>query len=80
MTENQRIEAHEDSLRAEIASCLPIIKVESGKYLIGTEVRTIALRANEVVVRNAKGNIRLEEWLQAYARSELKKINSVLKK
>ena len=54
--------------------------MESGKYLIGTEVRTIALRANEVVVRNAKGNIRLEEWLQAYARSELKKINSVLKK
>ena len=63
-----------------MSSCLPIIKVESGKYLIGTEVRNLALKSNEVTIRNAQGSIRVEEWLKANARSELKKINSVLKK
>ena len=61
-----------------MATCLPFVKVEMGKYLIGTEVRSIQLKGSSCFVRTSEGYMDLQEWLRYYARGECKKLNSLL--
>ena len=61
---------HQNALIAEMSTCLPFIKVSTGKYLLGTEVRQIQLKGSGCLVRTGKRLMYLDEWLRHYSRSE----------
>ena len=66
---------------AEIVTVLPIIKLSEGRYLVGSEVKSIQLKGeNGCVVRTGGGFMILQEYLERYAKNEFFKLGLVITK
>ena len=64
----------------ELATCLPFVKLESGRYLVGTEIRAIQIKGRGVLVRTGGGYMYLSEFLLHYAKSECLKLGLMILK
>jgi hypothetical protein len=67
-------------LEAAMVGLIPIVKLESGKYLIGTEKKAIQIKNDSLLVRVGGGYVTLEEYIEKNARYECLKINQLMKK
>ena len=67
-------ERKESMLNSELATCMPMVKLDEGQYLLGCEKRKIQIKGNGCVVRTGGGYMYLEEFLRHYARSESLKL------
>ena len=63
-----------------MATYLPIIKIEEGKYLVGTRVRPLQLKGSNVMTRTSGGQMNLDEYLRHYARAECSALHSLIRK
>ena len=61
-------------------SYLPIVKLEPGKYLIGTHAKQLQLKGICVLVRSAGGFMQLDDYLKHYARVECLELNTLMRK
>ena len=59
---------------------IPIVKIDKGKYLIGTEVKAIQIKNDSLLVRVGGGYVTLDEHIQKVARYECLRINQLMKK
>lgn len=59
---------------------IPIVKLDKGKYLIGTEVKAIQIKNDSLLVRVGGGYVTLEEHIEKVARYECLKINNLMRK
>jgi hypothetical protein len=59
---------------------VPIVKLDTGKYLIGTEVKSMQIKNDSLLVRVGGGYTSLEEHIARVARIECLKINQAMKK
>ena len=64
----------------ELATCLPFVKLSTGRYLVGTEVRQIQIKGRGVLVRTGGGYMYLSEFLLHYAKSECLKLGLMILK
>ena len=69
----------EQDIAKVLISHLPFIKLEEGKYMIGTEKRTIMVRSDRLMIRVGGGFATLEEYLHQNAPFECIKIHMVMK-
>ena len=53
-----------------MATYMPYVKLEPGKYLIGTRERKLMMKGKSVLVRTGGGYMHFEEYIKHYARSE----------
>ena len=53
-----------------MATYLPIVRIEYGKYLLGTHEKNILLQNNGAVVHTDDGWVKLEEYLKQVSKSE----------
>ena len=67
-------------LEAAMIGLIPIVKLDKGKYLIGTEVKSIQIKNDSLLVRVGGGYVTLEEHIEKVARYECLKINNLMKK
>jgi len=80
LTPTQRLEKRNQQLIYELATCLPFVKLATGKYLIGSEVRMIAIKGRGVLVRTGGGYMYLSEYMLHYAKIECIKLGLVMLK
>ena len=80
LTMDQKLEKKNQSLIYELATCLPFVKLETGRYLVGTEVRSIQIKGRGVLVRTGGGFMYLSEFLLHYAKSECLKLGLMILK
>lgn len=80
LTPTQRLEKRNQQLIYELATCLPFVKLTTGKYLIGSEVRMIAIKGRGVLVRTGGGYMYLSEYMLHYAKIECIKLGLVMLK
>ena len=80
LTIDQRLEKKNQSLIYELATCLPFVKLSTGRYLVGTEVRQIQIKGRGVLVRTGGGYMYLSEFLLHYAKSECLKLGLMILK
>ena len=80
LTPTQRLEKRNQQLIYELATCLPFVKLTAGKYLIGSEVRQIAIKGRGVLVRTGGGYMYLSEYMLHYAKIECIKLGLVMLK
>ena len=80
LTMEQKLEKKNQSLIYELATCLPFVKLETGRYLVGTEVRSIQIKGRGVLVRTGGGFMYLSEFLLHYAKSECLKLGLMILK
>ena len=80
LTIDQRLEKKNQSLIYELATCLPFVKLAPGRYLVGTEVRSIQIKGRGVLVRTGGGYMYLSEFLLHYAKSECLKLGLMILK
>lgn len=64
---------------AALVEHMPIIKLEEGEYLIGTEKKKIIVKANNLLIRVGGGYITLEEYITRNAPFECIKIHMHMK-
>ena len=77
----KKLENQNKELVAEIVTVLPIIKLSEGRYLVGSEVKSIQLKGeNGCVVRTGGGFMILQEYLERYAKNEFFKLGLVITK
>jgi hypothetical protein len=62
-------------LEALMVGLIPIVKLETGKYLIGCEVKSMQIKNDSLLVRVGGGYCSLEEHISKCARYECLKIN-----
>jgi len=53
-----------DDVNMLLTSLLPVIKLEAGKYMIGTEKKPILIKSNKLMLRVGGGYATLEEYLK----------------
>ena len=63
-----------------MAAYLPIVRLDYGKYLIGTHERYVKLKDDGPIVRVGGGFMKLDEYLRHYARSECIEISKLMRK
>ena len=80
LTMDQKLEKKNQSLIYELATCLPFVKLETGRYLVGTEVRSIQIKGRGVLVRTGGGFMYLSEFLLHYSKSECLKLGLMILK
>lgn len=80
LTVDQKLEKKNQSLIYELATCLPFVKLSTGRYLVGTEVRQIQIKGRGVLVRTGGGYMYLSEFLLHYAKSECLKLGLMILK
>ena len=76
--------AYLDHMNAEeinqlLSSILPIIKLESGKYMIGTEKKNIAIKSDRLLIRTGGGFTTLEDHIKQNGPFECIKISKVMR-
>ena len=59
---------------------MPFVKIESGKYLIGTRERKLQLKGKNILVRTGGGYMNFVEYLKHYSRSECISLNKLIRK
>ena len=70
-----------EALEIEMATYLPIVKLATGNYLIGTRQRQVQLKANgQLMARIGGGYMYLDEYLKRYSRAECVKLNMLKQK
>lgn len=80
MSAHQKLEHRNQAIIYQLATCLPFIKIATGRYLMGTEIRAIQIKGRGVLVRTGGGFMYLSEFLLHYAKSECLRIGlSMLK-
>ena len=57
---------------------VPIIRMQAGKYLIGTESKLLIIKGQSVMVRIGGGFERLDEYLKRNEVNELEKIKKLM--
>ena len=62
----------------ELATCLPFVKLSPGRYIVGTEIRSIQIKGRGVLVRTGGGFMYLSEFLLHYAKSECLKMGLLI--
>ena len=67
-------------LEALMVGLIPVVKLDTGKYLIGTEVKSMQIKNDSLLVRVGGGYCTLEEHIAKVARYECLKINQVMRK
>lgn len=67
-------------LEAALVGLIPIVKLDTGKYLIGCEVKSMQIKNDSLLVRVGGGYCTLDEHILKVARYECLKINQVMKK
>jgi hypothetical protein len=59
---------------------IPVIRLQEGKYLVGSEVKAMQIKADTLLVRVGGGYTTLEEHIEKVARYECLKINQIMRK
>lgn len=59
---------------------IPIVRIESGKYLIGTEIKSMQIRNESLLVRVGGGYATLQDHIAKVARQECLKLQNLMKK
>jgi hypothetical protein len=59
---------------------IPIVRIESGKYLIGTEIKSMQIKNESLLVRVGGGYATLQDHLSKCARQECLKLQNLMKK
>lgn len=62
-------------LEGLMVGLIPIVKLDTGKYLIGAEVKSMQIKNDSLLVRVGGGYCSLEEHIAKVARYECLKIN-----
>ena len=63
-----------------MATYLPIVRLDYGKYLIGTHEKQVQLKDDGPLVRTGGGFMKLDQYLKHYARSECIELSSMMRK
>ena len=80
LTPKQQLERKNQALIYELATILPFVKLAAGRYLVGTEIRSIQIKGRGVLVRTGGGFMYLSEFLLHYAKSECLKLGLMMLK
>ena len=80
LTQIQKLEKKNLNLINELATCLPYVKLSPGRYLIGTEIRSVQIKGRGVLVRTGGGYMYLNEFCLHYAKSECLKMALLMMK
>lgn len=67
-------------LEGLMVGLVPIVKLDTGKYLVGTEVKSMQIKNDSLIVRVGGGYCLLEEHIARVARVECLKINQLMNK
>ena len=59
---------------------LPVVKLSTSTYLIGTKEKQVQLKETGCVVRTGGGFMQMEEFLRHYCKSECIQLNNLIKK
>ena len=59
---------------------MPFIKIEPGRYLIGTRERKLSIKGSKILVRTGGGFSYFEEYIKHYSRQECIAINNLMNK
>ena len=79
LTQSEK-EKYKEALEVEMATYMPFVKLEPGKYLIGTRERTLQIKGRNILVRTGGGYMHFEEYLRHYSRSECISLNKLVRK
>ena len=63
-----------------MATYLPVVRLDYGKYLIGTHERQVSLKEEGPIVRTGGGFMKLDEYLRHYSKSECIEISKMMRK
>lgn len=53
---------------------LPVVRIEAGKYLVGTNIKTMSVKNDIVLVRTGGGLMSLEEHISRVALAQCKRL------
>jgi len=67
-------------LEESCVGLIPIIRLDAGKYLVGSEQKSIQIKAESLLVRVGGGYITLQEHIEKVACYECLKINGIMRK
>lgn len=67
-------------LEKAMVGLIPVVKIDTGKYLVGSELKSLQIKGDTLLVRVGGGYVTLEEHILKVARYECLKINQFMKK
>ena len=70
---------NEEEINMPLTSLLPVLKLEAGKYMIGTEKKPIQIKNDSLLIRVGGGYATLEEYLHQNGPFECIKIAKVMR-
>ena len=74
------MQEYKEALEIELATFLPIVKLTSGKYLIGTKQKKLQSKATGCIVRTGGGFMYLDQYLKSNARAECIELKTLINK
>lgn len=70
---------NEEEINMLLTSLLPVLKLEAGKYMIGTEKKPIQIKNDSLLIRVGGGYATLEEYLHQNGPFECIKLAKVMR-
>ena len=70
---------NEEEIHQLLTSLLPIVKLEPGKYMIGTEKKPIQIKSDRLYIRVGGGYMSLEDYIKQNGPFECIKLNKVMR-
>ena len=63
-----------------MTTCMPFVKLESGRYLIGTHERKLQMKGKNILLRTGGGHMYFLEYIKHYSRSECIALSNLVRK
>ena len=79
LSESDQKKRYKESLDIEMITYLPIVKLDYGRYVIGTHEKEVKLVYGDPVVTTVGGYIKLTEYLRHCARSECVELKKLIR-
>ena len=79
LSEEEVLKKKNQRLIYELTILMPFTKVKQGRYLIGSEVHSVQVKGNGVLLRTGGGFILVSEYMLHNARAEAIKLDHLMK-